>query len=107
MGDSKSGSATLRGILFLLGSVTAFAVVDAMSKLLIREQSFGQVMLGRYAVALVVLLAMHAGSGWQALFATRVPLMQAARGLMPVIVGGAMVVGVKFLPLADATTILF
>jgi drug/metabolite transporter (DMT)-like permease len=100
-------SATLKGILYLIAAVTAFAIVDGTSKLLIATQSFGQVMLGRYAAPLAVLLVMTRTRERHGIFATRQPVLQIARGFMPVIVGGAMVLSVKFLPLADATTILF
>lgn len=107
MGDGESGSATLRGIVFLIGAVTVFAVVDAVSKLLISSHSFGQVMLGRYAPALIVLLAVTPPARWRGMFATQKPGLQIARGMLPMLIGGAMVLGVKYLPLADATTILF
>ena len=42
----------LRGILLLVASVTCFGVVDGISKMLIDTQSFGQVMLARYVLAL-------------------------------------------------------
>ena len=46
----------LRGILLLVASVTCFGVVDGISKMLIETQSFGQVMLARYVLALPILL---------------------------------------------------
>ena len=100
-------SEALRGILFLILSVTFFGLVDGISKILIETQSFGQVVLARYVVALLVVLGVTAPTGWQALFATRHAGLQFFRGLTPVAVGGAMVIGVKYLPLAEATTILF
>ena len=49
-------SDNLRGILLLVASVTCFGVVDGISKMLIETQSFGQVMLARYVLALPILL---------------------------------------------------
>ena len=42
-----------------------------------------------------------------ALFRTAQPGMQLLRGIAPLIVGGAMVFAVRYLPLAEATVILF
>jgi drug/metabolite transporter (DMT)-like permease len=97
----------LRAIVYLVVSVSLFGVVDGMSKILTPSQSFGQIVLGRYALALPLLLAVAGPSGWKALFATRRPGLQLFRGLTPLIVGGVMVIAVHHLPLAEATVILF
>jgi len=97
----------LRGIVYLVVSVSLFGVVDGLSKILTPSQSFGQIVLGRYALALPLLLAVAGPSGWKALFATRRPGLQLFRGLTPLIVGGVMVIAVHHLPLAEATVILF
>ncbi len=100
-------SEALRGILFLIISVTFFGLVDGLSKLLVETQSFGQVVLARYVVPLAALLALKGPAGWGGLFRSSHRGLQIFRGLTPVVVGGAMVIGVKFMPLAEATTILF
>jgi drug/metabolite transporter (DMT)-like permease len=100
-------SAALRGILFLIISVTFFGLVDGLSKLLVDTQSFGQVVLARYVVPLAALLIFRGPARWRGLFRSSNRGLQILRGLTPVIVGGAMVMGVKFMPLAEATTILF
>lgn len=97
----------LRGILFLIASVCCFGLVDGLSKILIETQSFGQVVLARYVVATLALLGMTAPGKWKNLFQTQHAGLQIVRALTPVTVGGAMVFGVKYLPLAEATTILF
>ena len=100
-------SDNLRGILLLIASVTCFGIVDGISKVLIDTQSFGQVVLARYALALpILLLATHPGK-WKNLFHTRLVALQIIRGLIPVVIGGSMILAVKYLPLADATVILF
>jgi drug/metabolite transporter (DMT)-like permease len=91
----------------LIVSVTLFGGVDAISKVLVTSQSFGQIMLARYLISLIALLAVTAPTGWRRLFATTRPLLQLVRGCTPFMIGGSMVFGVKYLPLADATTILF
>ena len=106
--DSHHGArGRLRGIAYLVGSVSLFGVVDGLSKILADSQSFGQIVLGRYALALPLLLAIVGPSGWRALFATRRPGLQLIRGLAPLIVGGVMVIAIRYLPLAEATVILF
>ena len=97
----------LRGILFLIASVTCFGIVDGLSKMLIETQSFGQVVLARYALALPVLLAATHPGKWKSLFQTQMVGWQIVRGLIPAVIGGSMILAVKYLPLAEATVILF
>lgn len=97
----------LRGIFFLIASVMCFGVVDGLSKLLVETQSLGQIVLARYAIAILGLFAMTAPGRWKNLFQTRLVGLQVIRGLTPVMVGGPMVFAVKYLPLAEATAILF
>ena len=101
------GSARLRGIVFLVIAVAFLGGVDGLSKLLIQHQSFGQIMLARYALSLPVLLLAVGPGTWRQLFHTSLPGLQLVRGLTPVIIGGSMVFAVKYLPLAEATVILF
>jgi drug/metabolite transporter (DMT)-like permease len=97
----------LRGILFLVASVACFGIVDGLSKMLIETQSFGQIVLARYALALPLLLIATTPRYWKDLFQTQMLAWQIIRGLIPVVIGGCMVFAVKFLPLAEATVILF
>jgi drug/metabolite transporter (DMT)-like permease len=96
-----------RGILLIIAAVGCFGAVDGFSKMLVDTQSFGQIMLARYAPALAVLLIAAGPQQWKGLFATRRVGLQVFRGLTPVFVGGLMVFGVRYLPLAEATVILF
>ena len=64
-------------------------------------------MLARYAPALVALLAASDPGSWRGMYSTRRPGLQVIRGLSPVCVGGLMVFAVRYLPLAEATVILF
>jgi drug/metabolite transporter (DMT)-like permease len=104
-GAALSPKAT--GILLLIASVSCFGAVDGFSKMLVDTQSFGQIMLARYAPALAVLLLAVGPRQWKGLFATRRPTLQIIRGITPVCVGGLMVFAVRYLPLAEATVILF
>jgi drug/metabolite transporter (DMT)-like permease len=95
------------GILLIILAVSCFGAVDGFSKILVDTQSFGQIMLARYAPALAVLLIATGPRQWKGLFATRRTGLQIFRGLTPVFVGGLMVFAVRYLPLAQATVILF
>lgn len=106
MESARTGD-KLRGILFLIIAVGCFGAVDGLSKMLIDTQSFGQIMLARYALALPLLLAITSPAKWPELFRTQSAMWQIIRGLLPVIIGGLMVFAVTFLPLAEATVILF
>jgi len=107
MKGSAALSSRTSGILLLVAAVSCFGAVDGFSKILIETQSFGQIMLARYAPALAVLLVATGPVRWKTLFETRRPGLQIMRGLSPVCVGGLMVFAVRYLPLAEATVILF
>lgn len=98
---------TLKGILLLVASVSLFGVVDGLSKVLVETQSFGQIMLARYGLALPLLFVTSGLPKPAALFRTAKPGMQILRGIAPLIIGGSMVFAVRYLPLAEATVILF
>jgi drug/metabolite transporter (DMT)-like permease len=98
---------TLKGILLLVASVSLFGLVDGLSKVLVETQSFGQIMLARYGLALPLLYVVAGFPRPAALFRTAKPGTQILRALAPLIVGGAMVFAVRYLPLAEATVILF
>ena len=78
-----------------------------MSKALADTQSVGQIVWARYALALPVLILTTPRAHWRTLFKTTRPASQLSRGLMPLAVSGTMVLAVRYLPLAEATVILF
>lgn len=98
---------TLKGILLLVASVSLFGLVDGLSKVLVETQSFGQIMLARYGLALPLLWIVSGFPRPAVLFRTAKPGTQLVRGIAPLIIGGAMVFAVRYLPLAEATVILF
>jgi drug/metabolite transporter (DMT)-like permease len=98
---------TLRGIALVTLSATVFAGVDALSKALADSQSVWQIVWARYAIALPLILLLTPAAERRALFATKSLRHQIARGLMPIGVSASMVLGVRYLPLAEATVILF
>ncbi len=107
MRDGQPERDRLRGIILLVLSVSLFGVVDGISKMLAETQSVGQIVLARYALALPVLLAASLPLDLANLFQTARPGLQILRGIAPLIIGGAMVLAVRYLPIADATAILF
>ncbi len=107
MPDTQERRAILRGILFLVVSASMFGAVDGLSKILADTQSVAQIVWARYALALPVVLASVRPSDWKSLFSTRRPGLQIMRGLTPLVISVGMVLGVHYLPLADATVLLF
>jgi drug/metabolite transporter (DMT)-like permease len=97
----------LRGIALMILGASVFAGVDAVSKLLAETQSVGQIVWARYALAIPVLLLTTRPSDWRSLFATARPGLQILRGATPLAISGSMVMAVRYLPLAEATVILF
>jgi drug/metabolite transporter (DMT)-like permease len=107
MPDPNERSELLRGILLLVISATMFGAVDGLSKLLADTQSVGQIVWARYALGLPVLIASNRPTEWGNLFRTRRRWLQIGRGLTPLVISVVMVLGVHYLPLADATVLLF
>lgn len=97
----------VRGIAFLVLAAAIFGGVDGLSKALADTQAVAQIVWARYALGLPVLLATTPASGWGDLFTTRRLGLQVLRGCLPVGLSISMVLAVRYLPLAEATVILF
>jgi len=97
----------LRGIALLVLSASLFAGVDGLSKLLADTQSVGQIVWARYVLALPVLILTTRPADWRTIFTTVRPGLQILRGVTPLTISGSMVMAVRYLPLAEATVILF
>lgn len=97
----------LRGIILLVLSATAFAVVDGLSKSLAETQPVVQIVWARYTLSLPVLLAVTPLAEWRRLLRTTRPGRQLIRGIAPLGVSFSMVMAVHYLPLAETTVILF
>ena len=100
-------STALLGVVLVMAGVTLFAVVDAAGKLLSEQHSVVQIVWARYAFAVPVLLATTPPGLWRTLFRVQQPLVQAGRGLMPVLASFAVVMGLTLLPLAEVTALTF
>ena len=107
MTGSEDASTRLVGIAFVVLAASMFACVDGISKILAETQSVGQIVWARYALSLPVLVLSTPRVYWGSLFRTAHPWLQVGRGLMPMGVSFTMVLAVRYLPLAEATTILF
>ncbi len=105
--DGHERSRRLRGIVLLVLAFTIFAGVDGLSKLLAETQSVAQIVWARYALALPVLFATLKPAERRGIYRTAHPRMQFARGITPLGISACMVFAVRYLPLADATVILF
>ncbi|MGE0121077.1 MAG: DMT family transporter [Dongiaceae bacterium] len=93
-------------ILLVIAAVTLYAVIDALAKVMVQDMDVLQIIWSRFAFALP-LLPLFVGSRWPELWRTDRPGLQVARGLIPVVAGGAIVLALKVMPLADATALLF
>jgi drug/metabolite transporter (DMT)-like permease len=105
--DASERRDVVIGIVLVLAASTVFSAVDGLSKILADTQSVAQIVWARYVLALPMLLVTTRPSGWSRLFRTARPMQQIARGLTPLVISITMVYGVRYLPLAEATVILF
>jgi drug/metabolite transporter (DMT)-like permease len=78
-----------------------FAVMDAMSKLLVRDYPVSEAMWIRYAIFTVFALWMARPRGIRRVAHSTKPWLQAARSLLAVVEGATFVVALRYLPLAD------
>jgi drug/metabolite transporter (DMT)-like permease len=97
----------LLGIALVVFSACCFGFVDGFSKLLSNEASVAQIVWARYALALPILLVTTTPAKLPALFKTRRRALQILRGLTPIVISVTMVLAVRYLPLSEATVILF
>jgi drug/metabolite transporter (DMT)-like permease len=94
-------------ILLFVAGVSMFGVMDGLGKLLATDFPLLQLVWARSAFAVPVILATTAPAGWLSLLRCERPLLQAARGLLPLLASAAVLLGLRLMPLADATAITF
>lgn len=94
-------------ILFFVAGVSLFAIMDGLGKFLAGDFPLLQLVWARYAFAIPIILATTSPVGWQSLLSCERPLLQAARGLLPLVASAAVLLGLRLMPLADATAITF
>jgi drug/metabolite transporter (DMT)-like permease len=105
--ESNDRAMTVSAILLLVSGVTLFGIMDGLGKFLAGEYSVVQVVWARYAFAVPVILATARPAAWSGLLRCERPSLQAARGLLPLLASVTVIVGLRLLPLADATAISF
>ncbi len=103
------GEKTTRGtaILLFIAGVSCFAVMDGLGKFLAADFPLLQLVWARNAFAIPVILATTAPGVWLRLLRCERPLLQVVRGLLPLLAGAAVLLGLRFMSLADATVITF
>ena len=105
------GERTTRAILLFVSGVSLFGVMDGLGKLLAADFPRLQLVWARSAFAIPVILATTAPAGWLSLLRCERPLLQAERSLLPLVASGTvllgLLLGLRLMPLADATAITF
>ena len=96
-----------RGILMALLATIAFAAVDTLSKYQAREYPVGMIVWARYAVPLMLLLAVFLPRRGVSMLRTAFPLVQLIRGVL--LMGGtiSIVFAYRVMPIAEAQAISF
>lgn len=94
------------GILWMLATMFCFIALDAIMKHLLESYSLVQVTWGRFFFATVVALVI-AGRRLPALAVTRAPGLQALRSVLLMTTTALFNAGIRTLPLATATTMMF
>jgi drug/metabolite transporter (DMT)-like permease len=94
-------SSTQLGALLTALSMLLFAVMDAMSKLLVRDYPVSEALWIRYLIFALFALLVARPHGIRRMVRSARPWMQAARALLAVVEGATFVVAFRYLPLAD------
>jgi drug/metabolite transporter (DMT)-like permease len=98
----------LLGIAFMIAATTAFPFMTALAQILTHRYPPEQVVWARLVGHLIfVLLVFAPRTGWRQIFRTTMPITQSARSFVQVFSTGFYFSSVKFLELAQATTISF
>lgn len=96
-----------RGILMALLATVAYAVVDTLSKYQARDYPVEMIVWARYAVPLVLLLAVFLPRRGGAMLRTAFPLTQLARGILLTAGTLFIVFAYRLMPIAEAQAISF
>ncbi len=89
------------GALLTALSMLLFAVMDSMSKLLVRDYPISEALWIRYMIFALFALAMAWPHGIRRAARSTRPWLQASRSLLAVVEGATFVVAFRYLPLAD------
>jgi drug/metabolite transporter (DMT)-like permease len=94
-------------ILLFVAGVSCFGVMDGLGKLLVTDFPVLQIVWARYGFAVPIILATTAPAEWVSLLRCERPLLQAVRGLLPLLAGASILLGLRLMSLADATVLTF
>lgn len=103
---TQERSAPGRGLALMLGATLMFVSLDALAKHLSQSYPVLQIVWARYA-ALAVLLAFYIGRRLPGALRTRCLSLQIWRSLALIATTGLFFSALSFIPLADATAIMF
>ena len=96
-----------RGILMALLATVAYAVVDTLSKYQARDYPVEMIVWARYAVPLVLLLAVFLPQRGRRMLRTAFPLLQLVRGVLLTAGTVFIVFAYRVMPIAEAQAISF
>ena len=96
-----------RAVLLIVTGVSLFAVIDALAKLLVRDFSAVQIVWARYAFFLLPLALIIGPWRWRRLLRVDTAALQLGRGLIPIAASLVLVFAFRWVPLADATALIF
>jgi drug/metabolite transporter (DMT)-like permease len=96
----------LRPILLIILSSLCFSLMDGISKVLVADNDPLMIVWARYAVGLPV-MAYLAWRHPRRMFASNRPVAQVLRAILPFVLSLAIIISLRYLPLAETTAILF
>src|SRR5437016_4991684 len=105
--DHRTRRHNVRGIVLMSAAVLCFAVLDSLSKYLSRYYAVPFLIWARYAVHLVLMSVIFFPQRGAALVQTSQPGPQILRSLLLVLTSLLFVSGLRYLPIAEATSIMF
>lgn len=97
----------IRGILYMMGALALFALLDTVSKTLVSRHPVAVVVWGRYFAHFLITLVVFLPRYGTSLFKSARPGLQLVRGLTLVGTTGAVVAAFQHMPLAEVTALVF
>ncbi|MFA6040665.1 MAG: DMT family transporter [Methylophilus sp.] len=97
----------LKGVFFIIGAVFLFAGSDALSKYLTQFYPVVLVLWVRYVVHVLLMLIALRPKSMRSLFVTANPKLQLIRGLCMVSTNLLFISALRFMPLAEGTSIVY
>ncbi len=107
MAQSNSNPASpVTGIALIIGAMACFALMDGVSKFLVRDYAIAQLFFVRYLVYIVFALWVCRKLGWRKALVSGRPVLQLARAAIVLVEGIAFVAAFRYLGLAEVHTIV-